>query len=41
MRWYTYLVITVKKQGDYIESDDKYEYTGYECVYKITIANNV
>jgi len=36
-----YLVITVKKQGDYIESDDKYEYTGYECVYKITIANNV
>ena len=36
-----YLVITVKIKGDYIESDDKFEQTGYECVYKITIANNI
>lgn len=30
-----YLVITVKEQGEYIRADQKYEYTGYECVYQI------
>ena len=34
-----YLVITVKVQGEYIEADEKYEYTGYECAYKLVINN--
>lgn len=36
-----YLIITVKEQGEYIESDEKYEYTGYECVYKIVVADHI
>ena len=32
-----YLVITVKEQGEYIESEEKYEYACYECVYKLVI----
>lgn len=35
-----YLVITVKEQGKYIEAEEKYEYSGYECAYKIIIADN-
>ena len=34
-----YLVITVKVQGEYIEAEDKYEYSGYECAYKMVVAN--
>lgn len=33
-----YLVINVKKQGDYVESEEKYEYTGYECAYKLHVS---
>lgn len=36
-----YLIITVKEQGAYIESEEKYEYSGYECVYKIVIADHI
>lgn len=32
-----YLVITVKEQGEYIESEEKYEYASSECVYKLVI----
>ena len=32
-----YLVITVKKQGDYVEAEDKYEYSGYECAYHMKV----
>ena len=32
-----YLVITVKKQGDYVEVEDKYEYSGYECAYHMKV----
>lgn len=35
-----YLVITVKVQGKYIETEEKYEYSGYECAYKIIITDN-
>ena len=34
-----YLAITVKVQGEYIEADEKYEYSGYECAYKFVINN--
>ena len=34
-----YLAITVKVQGEYIEADEKYEYSGYECAYKLVINN--
>jgi hypothetical protein len=33
-----FLIINVKSQGEYIETEEKYEYSGYECVYKIHIA---
>jgi hypothetical protein len=33
-----FLIITVKLQGRFIETEEKYEYSGYECVYKIHIA---
>ena len=32
-----YLVINVRSQGEYIEAEEKYEYSGYECVYQIMI----
>ena len=32
-----YLIIQVKKQGKYIDSEKEYEYSGYECAYEITI----
>ena len=32
-----YLVITVKKQGDYVEAEEKYEYSGYECAYYMKV----
>jgi len=35
-----YLVITVKKQGDYIEADQKYESTGYECAFFLEVAGD-
>lgn len=35
-----YLVINVKKQGEYVEAEEKYEYSGYECAYKLHIAPN-
>ncbi len=34
-----YLVIVVKVQGKYIETEEKYEYSGYECAYKLVINN--
>ena len=34
-----YLVIEVKKQGEYIKEQDKFEASGYECVYKFEILN--
>ena len=33
-----FLIITVKSQGRFVETEDEYEYSGYECVYKIHIA---
>ncbi len=36
-----YLIINVKKQGKYVESEEKYEYTGYECVYKMVVADHI
>ena len=33
-----YLVIKVKSQGKYVEAAEKYEYSGYECAYKLIIA---
>ena len=34
-----YLVITVKSKGEYIETEKQYEYSGYECVFKIVIVH--
>ena len=34
-----YLVVTVKARGRYIEEEEKYEYAGYECVYKLVVAD--
>ena len=34
-----YLAITVKVKGEYIKADKKYEYSGYECAYKLVINN--
>ena len=34
-----YLVIEVKKRGEYIKEQEKYEASGYECVYKFEILN--
>ncbi len=36
-----YLVITVQSQGKYIETEEKYEYAGYECAYKIVIPDEI
>ncbi len=33
-----FLIINVKSQGRFVETEDQYEYSGYECVYKIHIA---
>ena len=34
-----YLVIEVVIQGEYVESEGKYEKSGYECVYKMTVGD--
>ncbi len=34
-----YLVIVVQVQGKYIEAAGEYEYSGYECAYKLVINN--
>ncbi len=34
-----YLVIEVKKRGEYIKEQEKFETSGYECVYKFEISN--
>jgi len=35
-----YLVITVKKQGDYIEASQKHESRGYECVFALEVSGS-
>lgn len=32
-----YVGIAVSKQGDYIASEGKYEYSGYDCVFKLVV----
>lgn len=36
-----YLVVTVKEQGEYIESEEEYEYASYECAYKLVIGAEI
>lgn len=35
-----YIVISVKAQGKYIKSEDKYESSGYQCVYKLEVSDS-
>lgn len=36
-----YLVVAVQSQGRYIEPQDKYESSGYQCVYKLVVPEDM